>query len=258
MPESGERNVIRPGGEPGQPLPEARVVACPVAFNEDRKIGQVLDRIPRDEVDAVWLVDDASTDDTYKQAQQRQVRVLRHEKRMGVGRAIRTALETAVAEGFDILVVIAGNNKDAPEQIGRLIKPIIEDGADLVQGSRYLPGGDFGAMPLYRQLATRFVHPLLFSLFSGQRMTDTTNGFRAIRLSILEDPLLRWQEPWLEQYELEPYLLYQSICLGYRVIEVPVTKIYPPKELGITKMKPIVGWWSILKPLFYLRLGLRS
>ena len=54
-----------------------------------------------------------------------------------------------------------------------------------MQGSRYLPGGDFGNMPLYRQIATRWVHPLLFSLVVRRRYTDTTNGFRAIRLSML-------------------------------------------------------------------------
>ena len=57
-----------------------------------------------------------------------------------------------------------------------------------MQGSRYLPGGDFGDMPFYRQVATRYVHPLLFSLLMRRRFTDTTNGFRAIRLSILRDP----------------------------------------------------------------------
>ena len=46
--------------------------------------------------------------------------------------------------------------------------------------------------------------------------------------------------------------------LGYRTVEVPVTKIYPPKQVGQTKMKPIAGWWSILRPLVYVGLGLRK
>jgi dolichol-phosphate mannosyltransferase len=53
-------------------------------------------------------------------------------------------------------------------------------------------------------------------------------------------------------------LYLRSIQLGYRTVEVPVTKIYPPKQVGQTKMKPIAGWWSILRPLVYVGFGLRK
>ena len=112
-------------------------------------------------------------------------------------------------------------------------------------------------MPLYRRISTQIVHPLLFSLAVRRRLTDTTNGFRALRLSVLDDPRLELRQPWLDQYELEPYLLFKMIRLGYAVREVPVTKIYPPAELGYTKMKPITGWWSILRPIVLLGLGLK-
>ena len=59
-------------------------------------------------------------------------------------------------------------------------------------------------------------------------------------------------------YELEPYIYYKSITLGYKVTEVPVSKIYPDKKLGISKMKPITGWWSIIKPLLFLKLGIKK
>jgi dolichol-phosphate mannosyltransferase len=99
---------------------------------------------------------------------------------------------------------------------------------------------------------------MLFSMFAGKRMTDTTNGFRAIRLSILDDPRINLDQEWLNQYELEPYIFFKSIRLGYKVGEAPVTKIYPPKKLGYTKMKPITGWWSILKPIFVLGFGIKK
>jgi len=53
-------------------------------------------------------------------------------------------------------------------------------------------------------------------------------------------------------------LLYQAIKLGYRHCEVPVTKIYPRHARGYTKMRPIIGWWSILRPIVLLGLGLRK
>jgi dolichol-phosphate mannosyltransferase len=235
-----------------------RVLAVPVAFNEEKKIGRVLDRFTPGLVDEVLVIDDASTDGTPDVIVEKGAKIITHKTRSGVGAAIRTAIRYARENSFDVIVILAGNDKDRPTEIPRLIKPIIEEGYDFIQGSRYLPGGDFGNMPFYRQLATRLVHPLLFSLFSRCRITDSTNGFRAIRLSIFDDPRINLDQDWLDKYELEPYIMYQAIRLGYRFKEVAVTKIYPPKELGYTKMKPITGWWSILRPIFLLGLGIKK
>ena len=237
--------------------PSLRVVAASIAHNEATKIGRVLDRFTPGLVDRVVVVDDASTDETPAIASQKGAVVLTHTRRLGAGAAIRTAIQYATAEGFDVVVILAGNDKDRPAEIERLLAPIADAGYDFVQGSRYLKGGDFGNMPFYRQLATRYVHPLLFSLFVGRRFTDTTNGFRAIRLSALADTRLDLNQAWLDHYELEPYVYFKMSRLGYNVTEVPVTKIYPPHELGYTKMKPITGWWSILRPLFLLGLGIK-
>ncbi|MEI8344941.1 MAG: glycosyltransferase family 2 protein, partial [Candidatus Omnitrophota bacterium] len=177
---------------------------------------------------------------------------------MGVGAAIRTAIGYGRRNGFDILVILAGNDKDRPSEIARLTDPVKKDGYDFVQGSRYLPGGEFGCMPLYRQFSTRWLHPMLFSLIAGRRITDSTNGFRAIRLGCFDDKRIDIDQPWLDHYELEPYIFFKFIKLGYKVKEVPVTKIYPPKALGYTKMKPITGWWSILRPIVLLGLGLKK
>ncbi len=174
-----------------------------------------------------------------------------------MGAAIRTAIRYAIENKYTILVVMAGNDKDEPNEILSLVDPIAQEKADLVQGSRYKEGnGAQGDMPLYRRLATR-LHPFLFSLFVRRRVTDSTNGFRAIRLSIFDDKRIDIDQSWLDHYELEPYILFKAIRLGYRFQESFVTKRYPAKKLGYTKMKPIIGWWSILKPIFYLGLGIK-
>ena len=153
---------------------------------------------------------------------------------------------------------MAGNDKDNPDEIPAVVKPILDDGYDFVQGSRYKGKvGTGGDMPFYRKVATR-LHPLLMSFFTGTAVTDSTNGFRAFRLSVVSDPRMDLDQPWLNAYELEPYLMFKAIKLGYKFTEVFVTKIYPPKKLGYTKMKPLVGWWSILKPVFYLGLGIKK
>ena len=235
-----------------------RVLAVPVAFNEEAKIGRVLDRFVSGLVDAVLVVDDGSTDGTPQVVLQKGALLLSHEKRRGVGAAIRSAVKYARANAFDVIVIVAGNDKDRPTEIPRLVKAIAEDGYDFVQGSRYRAGGEHGNMPFYRQVATRLIHPGLCSLATGRLVTDSTNGFRAIRLSILDDPKIDIDQDWLDQYEMEPYLLYRAITLGYRFKEEPVTKIYPPKAVGYTKMTSLASWWSIVRPLVFLSLGLKK
>lgn len=234
------------------------VIAIAPVYDEEAKIGDVVRRVPRDVVDEVLIVDDGSTDRSVEVAESFGAKSISLGATIGVGAAIRTGYDYAISNGFDIAVVMAGNNKDHPEEIPHLLDPIVSGVADLVQGSRWLGNtGDLGEMPLYRRFATK-LHPALFNLISGARMTDTTNGFRAASKKLLSDPQLDLDQRWLDEYELEVYLLYKARKIGYRVAEAPVTKTYPAKDLGQTKMKPIVGWWSILRPLVLLGLRIKK
>ena len=234
-----------------------RVLAMAPVLDEEAKIGAVVRRVPREVVDEVLVIDDGCTDRSPEIARAEGATILSMGRRVGVGAGIRAGFRYAVENGYDVAVVMAGNNKDAPEEIPALLEPIADKRAVFVQGSRFLKrDANFGPMPLYRRLATR-VHPLLFSLAARKRVTESTNGFRAVHRSVLSDPRIRLDQEWLDEYELEPYLYLRTLQLGLPTAEVPVTKVYPPKALGQTKMKPIVGWWSILRPVFWLGLGLR-
>jgi dolichol-phosphate mannosyltransferase len=235
------------------------VLVVPV-LNEEGYIGTVVDRVPRDVVDEVLVVDDGSTDGSASLARSRGAQVLSLGRTVGVGAALREGFQWARARGFDVIAVCAGNNKDAPEELPRLLQAIA-DGADFVQGSRFLGAGTGRTMPLYRRIATR-IHPIVFSLTTGKRVTESTNGFRAFRRTLLDDPRIDLSQSWLDEYELEVYLYWKAVRLGYRTAEVPVTKRYPERAVaaqhGYTKMPPLTGWWSILRPMVLLAFGVKQ
>ncbi len=226
-------------------------------FNEGEKIRRVMQKFSDEALYDLLIIDDASVDGALNVLPEgRSIRVIRNDVQKGAGFGVRKIFEFARQKGYEAVFFVSGNDKDDPKDISKF-KNAMEQGFDFVQGSRYLPGGGYGQMPLYRRLATQFVHPFFFSLFTCKRITDSTNGFRAVRLSLLNDKRINLDQDWLNEYELEPYLFYKAIRLGFKVCEVPVTKIYPPRAQGYTKMKPFFGWWSILRPVFYLGLGIK-
>ena len=234
-----------------------RVLAATFAYNEGEKIRRTLARHPADRSYDLLVHDDGSTDGALDQTGAGII-VLRNPTNQGIGHAMKRVFQYALDGGYDALVIQAGNDKDDPLEIPSLLAPLQDDRADFVQGSRYLGGGAFGNMPAYRIFGTRVVHPLIFSLAARKRVTESTNGFRAFRTAILRDPRIDWRQDWLDRYELEPFLMLKAIWLGYRHVEVAVTKIYPPHKLGYTKMRPVIDWWSIIRPVVYLGLRLKK
>jgi len=146
----------------------------------------------------ILIVNDGSSDTAKKLG----ATIISLGKQYGVG--------FAITKKYDIVVIIAGNNKDNPQEIYRLLKPITREGYDFIQGSRFLKGGKYGNMPIYRILATK-LHSLLFLIFSRKWITESTNGFKAFKTSIFKDKRLIIYQKWLDKYELEPYLYFKLI-----------------------------------------------
>jgi dolichol-phosphate mannosyltransferase len=242
--------------------PSLRTLLIIPIYNEEAQLDELVTKLremfQRGDVDRILAVDDGSTDRTAQILEQHTfLTVIRHAGRRGCGASIRTGYEHALSEGFGVVVIMAGNGKDDPREVDRLIAPLRDGKADYVQGSRFLKGGISESLPAHRRVAMGLL-TLVFRLFLWHRFTDCTNGFRAYRTEILRDPRFDWRQAWLgNDYELEVYMHYQVTAHGYRVIEVPVSKIYRHTPGGSYTKARLANWFTGLKPVFLLRLGLR-
>ena len=167
---------------------------------------------------------------------------------------MRMAIDFALAEGYDGMVVIDGNGKDDVTAIPRFVE-LLAQGYDHVQGSRYVAGGQGINTPLSRTLAVRLLHAPVVSLAAGTRYTDTTNGFRAYSRRLLTDPRVAPLRDVFMGYELHYYLAIRAARLGFRTIETPVTRRYPKAGKTPTKISPIKGSLTILRTLAAAALG---
>lgn len=204
----------------------------------------------------VLVVDDGSADDGPDLAERAGASVIRFGQHQGIGAAIRAGLDAARADGCDAVVVMAASGKDRPEEIPLLLAKV-DEGYDYVQGSRFLDGGRSVNLPPMRGLLIH-AFTLAFRVLTGFAGTDVTNGFRAYRLSLLDDPRIRVHQQWLDRYELEYYVHWKAITLGYRVVEVPVSKTYPAGKRAYSKIRPVIDWWHMVRPALLLALRLRT
>ena len=217
-------------------------VVVPV-INEGERLHRLLARMQAEGVPAqadVLIVDGGSHDGSLATTRLRDASVRALLVKTGPGRLsaqLRCAYAFALDAGYRGIVTIDGNDKDDPEAIPRFIDAL-RRGYDFVQASRYLPGGVAENTPRVRDLGIRLVHAPVLSLCSGFRWTDTTQGFRGYSRRLLLDPRVAPFRDVFVAYELLAYLSYRAPRLGYRCIELPTSRRYPPGET-VTK---IAGW----------------
>src|SRR5262249_48109748 len=159
--------LLEPAPERVALIDPARVAAVVPAWNETGKIGDVVRKVPRRFAGTVIVVDDCSSDATSDEARAAGAEVvLRHPVNRGVGAGIRTGLLEAKRRGLEVAAILSGDDQHDPDELPRVLIPLFAGEADLVQGSRWLPGGATPGIPPERRWLTR-LYPLLFRLASG-------------------------------------------------------------------------------------------
>ena len=204
----------------------------------------------------IIIIDGGSTDGSLESDWLKSVGVRGLLVKTGAGRLsaqLRCAYAFALDQGYEGVVTIDGNDKDDPEAISRFIDAL-KNGVDFVQASRFLQGGVAENTPRSRDLAIRFIHAPMLSIFSGFHWTDTTQGFRAYSRKLLADPTLDIFREVFTTYELLAYLSCRAPRLGFRCEELPTIRRYPKGEVP-TKISSVRGNLAVLSVLVKACLG---
>lgn len=147
------------------------------AYNEERKILEVVSNLKKNGYKNIVVVDDGSKDKTFEQASLSKARVLRHIINRGQGAALKTGIDYALENKADIIVTFDADGQHQVEAILKLVQPVINHYADVALGSRFLTNNS--NTPFFRKLFLKG-GALIFRLFYGAKVTDSHNGLRAL------------------------------------------------------------------------------
>ncbi|GAA0446018.1 MULTISPECIES: polyprenol monophosphomannose synthase [Streptomyces] len=204
-------------------------------YNEAENIKPVVDRVRAGVPDAhVLVADDNSPDGTGKLADELaadddHVHVLHRKGKEGLGAAYLAGFQWGIEQGYDVLVEMDADGSHQPEELPRLLTAL--KGADLVLGSRWLPGGRVVNWPKYREVLSRG-GSTYSRLLLDVPIRDVTGGFRAFRRETLEG--LGLDEVASQGYCFQVDLARRAVEAGYHVVEVPIT--FVERERGDSKM----------------------
>lgn len=208
------------------------------AFNEERNIADTIARVP-EFVDHIIVVDDASEDatNTRAYASERSFEIIRHTYNRGVGAAIVSGYQRALALDLDAAVIMAGDGQMDPVDLPRILDPLADDVADYVKGNRFQHPEIWKAMPTTR-LIGNVVLSAATKITSGYwHVFDSQCGYTAINRRAMEGVEL---DRVFRRYGYPNDMLARLHAVNMRVIDVPVRPIYGPDWRSGIKLHTVV------------------
>jgi dolichol-phosphate mannosyltransferase len=218
-------------------------------YNERENLGPIVARLHEalPEVHAL-VVDDGSPDGTGELADQMaaaddRVHVMHRTEKAGLGAAYVAGFGWALERDYGVIVEMDADGSHGPEDLPRLLDALTD--ADLVLGSRYVPGGRVVNWPKYRELISRG-GGLYSRLALGAKVRDITGGFKAFRREVLEK--INIQSVASQGYCFQIDLTWRTIEAGFEVVEVPIT--FTERAIGQSKMSGNIvreALWRVTK-----------
>lgn len=206
------------------------------AFNEDERIGAVLDGILKQSLPVI-VVDDGSKDSTYQRAKTHQVIVLRHKVNLGKGAALKTGCRAAFLMGADAIIMMDSDGQHKAEDLAKFTSAVNEKKFDIIFGSRNLKFG----VPLVRFIGNKIASVLVNFLF-GIYISDLICGYRAFTKKAFER--LNWESVG---YGLETEMVIKTGLLKLKYCEVGVETVYYDKFKGVTILDAISILGNVIK-----------
>ena len=192
------------------------IVAIIPAYNEEEALATIIAKTFQ-YVDRVIVVDDGSVDKTVEVAMEAGAEVISHKANLGKGEALKSGFKAI--DDDSIIITIDGDGQHNPDEIPNLIKPIVEEGADLVNGSRYMNGVEENT-PAYRRVGQK-VLDIATNISAGIKVTDSQSGFRAF--SNRSRDCFRFKDTG---FGIESEMLVDAAEAGLKIVEVPITVRY--------------------------------
>ena len=210
-----------------------RVVVVMPAYNAARTIEKTHGDLPKDLIDKVIVVDDASQDETPEIARRLGLECIVHVQNRGYGGNQKTCYIEALKAGADVVVMVHPDNQYDASRVPALVEPILAGQADMVMGSRLL-GGRLaalqGGMPWWKYLSNRFLTAVENAAF-GTHLSEGHTGFRAYsRRLLLTVPFLLNSDDFVFDAEIIP----QAVAFGFTIVEVAVPTRYFPEASSTT------------------------
>jgi glycosyltransferase involved in cell wall biosynthesis len=216
-------------------------------YNEEQTIGNVIERVQTvmersGQKFEVIVADDHSFDNSLQVAKEYPVRVYSLTAHVGKGMGLRAGF--AKAKG-DIIVTIDSDGSHMPEELPRLLKPVLQDKADLVIGSRYLDQKNVAAKKL-NAFGVKLFNRII-QMFIGVYVTDSQSGYRALKRDVLKIQHLK-----SGGYEIETEMLVKTAKSHHRVLEVPIS--FEQRTYGRSGVDPLRDGSRILISIISARL----
>ncbi|HEX8600265.1 MAG TPA: glycosyltransferase family 2 protein [Chloroflexia bacterium] len=259
-PEENVQSTPYPTSKDGSTGHKPRVVVVMPAYNAARTLEKTHGDLPKEIVDKVILVDDASQDNTATIARQLGLDVIVHVQNKGYGGNQKTCYIEALNQGADIVVMLHPDNQYDATRIPSMIAPIMEGRADLVLGSRLLDGRSAtlqGGMPLWKYVSNRFLTTVEnFAL--GTKLSEAHTGFRAYSRKLLTTiPFLLNSDDFVFDSEV----IAQTIAFGFKIAEVPVPTRYFPEASSVNFRRSVIyglATLNVSRKVWLHRKGMRK